>query len=259
MNHCTMTEKSALSFAAVAPYYEHLMSGVPYRFWLKHIEQYWKSVDSVPQSVLDIATGTGTMARLLASQGKNVVGVDISEAMLETARRRAVEEKLVIEWARQDVSELELTRSFDSVICLFDSLNYVLDDEKLRSAFQRIGAHLKSGGTFVFDMNSSVAFELGMFNQSCSRRDEPLHYRWRQRYDQETRICTVRMTFTYRPGQGKPEQTFYEVHRQRSYSKGELWLWLTEAGFGSIVATDSFSDNAATEDTDRLVFKAIKT
>jgi len=254
-----MTEITNPSFSAVAPYYEYLMSGVPYRFWVRHIEGYWKSVGQVPNSVLDLATGTGTVARLLALRGKTVVGVDLSEGMLEIAEKRAQEDGLSIEWFRQDMSALDIPgRQFDTVLCLFDSINYILDRKQLKETLRRVAQHLHAGGTFIFDMNTEYAFELGMFNQSCSRKDEPLHYRWRSRYDFETQICTVRMRFLYHPDDGSEERIFHEVHKQRAYGKDAILEWLAEAGFHSIKVTDSYSDCEANPESDRLVFYAIK-
>jgi ubiquinone/menaquinone biosynthesis C-methylase UbiE len=254
-----MTEIADSSFSSVAAYYEYLMSGVPYRFWVRHIEQYWTSVGSDPKHILDLATGTGTVARLLAQRGKTVVGVDLSAAMLEIAEKRAVEDGVSIDWRRQDMSELDLPgQTFDAAICLFDSINYVLEEDRFKDTLVRVGSHLRSGGTFVFDMNAELAFILGMFNQSCSRKDEPLHYRWRQRYNEDTKLCTVRMRFVYRPIDGSGEQIFHEVHRQRAYPMDDVLSWLAEAGFHSITVTDSYSDCEATPDSDRLVFHAVK-
>ena len=254
-----MTETIDSSFSAVAPYYEYLMSGVPYRFWVRHIEQYWQSAGEPPERILDLATGTGTVARLLAQRGKTVVGVDLSGAMLEIAEKRASEDGVKIDWIRQDMSQLDLPgRQFDSALCLFDSINYVLDIKQFKETLRRVGVQLRSSGTFIFDMNAEMAFLLGMFNQSCARKDEPLHYRWRSRYDPETQICTVRMRFVYRPDDGSEERVFHEVHRQRAYSKDDVLIWLAEAGFHSVTVTDSYSDCEATPDSDRLVFHAIK-
>ena len=246
------------AFGSVSLYYDHLMAGVPYRFWMDYLERLWKRHGRKPLSVLDLACGTGTVSRLLVGRGYAVTGVDLSAGMLEVARQRTGEASLPIAFHQQDAAELDLGEArFDAVVCLFDSLNYILEPERLQMAFGRVSDHLLPGGTFIFDVNTEYALAEGMFNQSCTRRDEPLHYRWRSRYNPETRLCTIRMDFSYDPGTGERE-TFIEVHKQRAYAKDELLTWLREAGFSETAVYDAYSTDPAKKRSDRLFYVAVK-
>jgi SAM-dependent methyltransferase len=252
------SDQPITSFGDVAPHYEHLMSTVPYRFWVSYLDRLW-NLHSLPRKrVLDLACGTGTVSRMLASRGHDVVGVDLSGRMLEIARRMTAEEGLAIEYVEQDAAEMSLPgRSFETVISLFDSLNYILDPQRLAMAFNRVYAHLDPGGSFIFDLNTEYAFEQGMFNQSCTRRDEPLHYRWRSRYNDETRICTVNMSFSFDRGNGLREQ-FKEVHRQRAYSKTEVASFLADAGFTGVTVYDAYSTDPPNPRSDRVFYLALR-
>lgn len=254
-----MTSPSeSAAFGPVSPYYDVLMAGVPYRFWVDYLERLWALHNRKPQAVLDLACGTGTVSRLLVPRGYSLTGVDLSEGMLEVACRRTAEAGLPIVFHQQDAAELDLGAArFDAVICLFDSLNYILEPERLRSAFVRVFAHLNPGGTFIFDVNTEYALAEGMFNQSCMRMNEPLRYRWRSRYDAETRLCTVRMDFSYDPGTGVRE-SFLEVHRQRAYSKDDLASWLREAGFGGVTIYNAYTTDPPKKRSDRLFYVAVK-
>lgn len=246
------------AFGAVSPFYDALMAGVPYRFWTDYLERLWARHGRTPKSVLDLACGTGTVARLLAQRGYRVTGVDLSDGMLVHARRKAEEAGLPIAFHRQDAAELSLgAERFDTVVCLFDSLNYILDPARVQAAFARVCAHLNPGGIFVFDVNTEYALAEGMFNQSCTRRGEPLHYRWRSRYDRETRLCTIRMNFSCDPGDGQ-RQSFIEVHQQRAYGKDELAQWLGEAGFAEVSLYDAYTTDRPKKRSDRLFYVAVK-
>ena len=246
------------AFGPVAPYYDALMAGVPYRFWVEYLERLWALHGRTPRAVLDLACGTGTVSRLLASRGYTVTGVDLSGGMLEVARRRTAEAGLPIPFHRQDAAELDLQPArFDAVVCLFDSLNYILEPSGLQAAFARVCAHLAPGGTLIFDVNTEYALAEGMFNQSCMRLSEPLRYRWRSRYNAETRLCTVRMDFSYDPGTGARE-SFLEVHRQRAYGKDELTEWLRAAGFGEVTVYDAYTVDPPKKRSDRLFYFAVK-
>ncbi len=72
--------------------------------------------------VLDIGCGTGVVAREVARQkgfGNDVVGVDINEAMLESAKRFADQHGISeVEWRRADASSLPFDEAaFDVVLC----------------------------------------------------------------------------------------------------------------------------------------------
>lgn len=246
------------SFGPVTPFYDTLMSAVPYRFWMDYLAKVWRKHDQQPKTVLDLACGTGTMSRLLVTRGYVPTGVDLSAGMLEVARSQAQEAGRAIPFIQQDAADLDLGETrFDAAICLFDSLNYILEPERLQSAFARVCAHLAPGGSFFFDVNTEYALAEGMFDQSCTRRDEPLHYRWRSRYDPETRLCTIRMNFSFDEGEGN-RRTFTEVHRQRAYSKEELTHWLREAGFADVTIYDAYSMDPPKKRSDRLFYFAAK-
>jgi len=246
------------SFGPVAAYYDHLMAGVPYHAWADYLERLWKRHAATPRAVLDLACGTGTVTRLLAQRGYQAVGVDLSAAMLEAARAKTQAQGLSLPFVQQDAADLDLYGElFDSVICLFDSLNYILDALRLQQAFARVFHHLQPGGTFIFDVNTEYALAEGMFNQSCSRKDEALHYRWRSRYNPQTRICTVNMHFSYDAGTGERE-LFQEVHKQRAYYKEDLAEWLLNAGFAEVSVYDAYSLERPKKRSDRLFFVAMK-
>lgn len=234
------------------------MEAVPYKFWIEYLERLWAQHGQNPSTILDLACGTGTVSRLLAKRDYRVVGVDLSAGMLEVAYQRTQEAKLPIPFYQQDAAELDLGAArFDAVVCLFDSLNYILEPPRLQEAFARVSTHLQPGGTFIFDVNTEYALAEGMFNQSCMRMNEPLRYRWRSRYNAETRICTVRMDFSYDPGSGVRE-SFVELHKQRAYAKEELTQWLREAGFAEVAVYDAYTVEGPKKRSDRLFYCAVK-
>jgi ubiquinone/menaquinone biosynthesis C-methylase UbiE len=69
--------------------------------------------------ILDVGTGTGRAALLLARGGARVTGVDASEAMLAIARQRAAQEGVPVDFVRGDAHALDFPdRGFDVVVCL---------------------------------------------------------------------------------------------------------------------------------------------
>jgi 2-polyprenyl-3-methyl-5-hydroxy-6-metoxy-1,4-benzoquinol methylase len=71
------------------------------------------------RTILDVGTGTGRAALLMARAGARVTGVDASEEMLAIARQRAAAEGAAIQFRTGDAHALDFAdRSFDVVISL---------------------------------------------------------------------------------------------------------------------------------------------
>ena len=99
------------AFGPVAPYYDTLMAGVPYRLWVDYVTRVWAHHGLSPQTVLDLACGTGTVSRLLARRAYRVVGVDLSAGMLRLPGSAPPSEQLAIPFYQQDAAELALDRT----------------------------------------------------------------------------------------------------------------------------------------------------
>ena len=249
---------SDAAFTLIAPYYDELMHNVPYDFWVRYVQEIIERYRLRVKSVLDLACGTGNVAMRLAQMGYEVWGVDISAPMIAEAKRKAQEAGLDVYYEVQDAAQLQLPTQFDLVLSLFDSLNYILSPEKLQEAFRRVYAHLRSGGAFIFDVNTEYALREGLFDQDNLGSRRRLLYRWKSRYDEETRTCTVEMEFCLRNEAGEVVQHFVEVHRQRAYGLDELHTMLRNAGFDYARAFHAYTLRPPNATTDRAFFVATK-
>jgi len=102
-----------------------------------------------PQTLLDIATGTGDFAILAAEMLKpqRLVGADISEGMMEIGRRKVQEKGLqgVISFEKEDCLALSYPDdTFDAVTAAFGIRNFADLDQGLREMCRvlRHGGHL---------------------------------------------------------------------------------------------------------------------
>jgi SAM-dependent methyltransferase len=244
----------ASQFTEVAEVYDNLMSVVPYAWWVAYVRRLWWGFALEPRRVLELACGTGSVLEELLKLGYEVEGVDYSEPMLRVAARKLPEGTPL--WC-QDARALSLQSApFDACLCLFDSLNYILDAADLRRAFESVLRHLVPGGSFIFDMNAIRALEKGMFDQSGTGKDSSLEYDWHSAWEPATRICTIQMEFRAHHCDGT--RIFHETHVQRGYTLAEITGTLEAAGFEIQGAYDAFTTRPPTPKSDRYHFVARK-
>lgn len=102
-------------------------------------------------TVLDLACGWGRHSVALARQGFRVTGVDWSETLLKSARRRAEKAGVEVEWVRSDMREIAWEGRFDAVLSLFSSLGYFLSDEEDLRVLRATRRALRPGGYFLLE------------------------------------------------------------------------------------------------------------
>jgi ubiquinone/menaquinone biosynthesis C-methylase UbiE len=240
------------SFEAVTPYYDELMSQVPYRMWVGYYLLLLSHQGVRPRRLLDIACGTGTMTEMLHEEGMKMAGFDLSPGMIAEARRKADSLNIDIRYEVFDAAAADMDDRYDGAYSFFDSLNNITDPERLQMAFDRAYEHLEPGGSFIFDMNTAYAFEQKMFDQRHLRKTSTLRYDWKGDYDPSTKIIRVDMKFWY----GNRE--FHETHIQRAYDQDEVRAMLEASGFVDIRPFHSYTLNPPRHSSDRLHWAVLK-
>jgi ubiquinone/menaquinone biosynthesis C-methylase UbiE len=101
------------------------------------------------KSVVDLACGEGHYTRILRKRGASkVVGVDVSEGMIELARAQELANPLGVQYRVQDARTLTLPEEFDLAVAAY-LLTYARDRDELLAMCQGIARCLKLGGRFV--------------------------------------------------------------------------------------------------------------
>ncbi|MBN2464261.1 class I SAM-dependent methyltransferase [candidate division WOR-3 bacterium] len=100
-------------------------------------------------SVLDLCCGPGRFSVELARRGFRVTGVDRTALYLKEARKRARQQKLDVEFVREDMRRFVRPRAFDACINMFTSFGYFerqADDFKV---CRNVYRSLRPGGRFL--------------------------------------------------------------------------------------------------------------
>lgn len=134
----------------VARHYEHLASSHGLRERERTvIERYFDATDG---RVLDVGCGAGRTTRALEQRGFDVVGIDISEEMVERATERFDDLDVRV----GDATDLEFDDgSFEHVLFSWVGIDAIRPAWLRRRALFEIRRVLKPGGVFAFSSHNS--------------------------------------------------------------------------------------------------------
>jgi SAM-dependent methyltransferase len=238
-------------YALLSEYYDRFTDDVPYERWADFFEHIFAQRGQKPEIILDLACGTGSLTRILAGRGYDMIGVDQSEDMLMVAMDSCAEELLEKRpvFLRQPMDELDLYGTIDACVCCLDSINYVTDAEVLREAFRRIQLFLMPGAPFIFDINTRAKLER-IDGQSFVREDEDVFCVWQARIDDED-LCHYDFDIFELNEEGAWNR-YQEHHAERIYSVSFLVQLLKETGFVDIEVRGELSDNLPAEGEERI-------
>lgn len=247
------------SYEQFATVYDKLMADMPYKQWIEFAKQVWSRYGA-PQRIVDLGCGTGTIAIPLASEGLHVTGIDLSDHMLNIAREKWKHRSMYtgqLELVQQNMCNWRTDEKADSVLSFCDSLNYLIDEDELLSAFQATYDGLRDGGTFLFDMHSIATFEEYAEEQPFVYDTQDVSYLWVSDYDHDEHIIEHHITIFVADEDGRYNR-IDEVHIQKAYS--EMWLKaaLQEVGFREVIAYSDSEHTARPNDVNRLFFVAVK-
>ena len=119
--------------------------------WANTLISHFPEQEGQTARVLDIGTGPGFYAMILAARGFSVIAVDYSEGMLAEARQNAGELAEIIDFRRMDAQNLDFEgNSFDVIV----SRNLTWNLENPVQAYRDWKRVLRSGGRIInFDAN----------------------------------------------------------------------------------------------------------
>jgi SAM-dependent methyltransferase len=232
-----MTEVFGADYAGS---YDALYAEKDYAAECDLVEGIFRRADKPIRSLLDLGCGTGRHSVELARRGYEVVGVDLSEGMLERARRRAIGQAASsTTFLRGDIQTMRLDRRFDAVLSMFAVVGYQLSDAAVRSTLANVRRHLQPGGVFIFDVwygpavmavgpserIKVVPIERGEIERRAVGTLEP-----------DGHVCSVKYELTRRQ-RGDPDATVFETHRMRYFFEEELGEFLKAAGLTLLTLT----------------------
>ncbi len=162
------------SYTIFSSVYDKLMSDIPYEQWIVNIKKIWEKYNIEPNLIVDLCCGSGTMTKLLSDEGLDVIGIDKSFDMLMEARDKLPTNLFL----NQDMTEFELYGTVDSILCLCDSLNYLLDEKDVLKTLKLCDNYLNPNGLLIFDVNTKYKFKELLGTNMFGGNFEDFSYIW---------------------------------------------------------------------------------
>jgi len=101
--------------------------------------------------ILDVGCGTGRHSIELTKRGYNITGIDLSESMLNKARKKAIESNLEINFMNLDARNLPFNMDFDAAIMLCEGGFPLMETDEMNfEILKNVAKSLKEKGKFIF-------------------------------------------------------------------------------------------------------------
>ena len=242
-------------YTRLALIYDFIMNHVNYFRWADFIDSLCESVSPKPQSILDISCGTGSFILQMKKRGYQTFGCDYSSDMVRIAGKKAGNMNHDTFFWCADMCHLGTCRTFDVVVSLYDSMNYLMSEQQWKCCFDAVYRALRPGGAYIFDI-STISNSQHYFDHFVQKeKNDQISYVRRSTFYSNARIQENLFEISF---QEVPDITFVEKHRQRIRSMDEVKALLKSTSFHVEGIFDGFSFRPGNEESERIHYFLVK-
>ena len=198
-----------MSYEAFAYYYDSLMDQNFYNDYIQFINEHVKDY----QTVLELGCGTG-----------------------EIAKYKCIDFKVDVMLSRIDMCDFAVDSQLDLILCLCDSLNYVIDLKNVKQVFENTYNALKKGGSFIFDIDSMYKMETILKDYDEENDEDDFYFHWHV-----DRISKGYVKHSVEIIDKVENDRVYEEHYQKTYDVETYIELLEKIGFKNIKLYSDFS------------------
>lgn len=245
------------SYTAFAEFYDALTTDVDYQKRAEYVCTLLARYDHPFGLTLDLACGTGSLTVELAQRGIDIYGVDGSSSMLTVAQQKAAESNTPLLFLCQQMQELDLFGTVDTVLCMLDSINHLIEEADVIQVFSRVSLFLNPGGYFVFDVNTPYKHRHVLGNHTFLYETEQIYCIWQNALEEETGIVEITLDFFARQQNGLYNRQT-ECFCERPYGTVDLARLLECAGLEPVAMYDDGTFTPASPQSERWMIIAKK-
>jgi len=242
-----------------AEFYDKIMNDVDYNEWSDYIMDLIAHSGRSASSLLELGCGTGNLLFTLENENdwEKIIGIDSSYEMLSEAIKKRDEFNSCAEFIRADMKNFAFSCKFDLVLCIFDTVNYLLEEKALRRMLLNSYFALKNNKLLVFDMitikKMNDFFNAGSFAQNM----DDFSFIWECETVTFGKDYRIKASFFKKKENGYFEK-IVEEHMKRIYSIDEMKKILSEMDFKLLGCFDAYSFRTADTNSERVFFLCSK-
>lgn len=218
----------------LAEIYDLIYQDKDYEKECDFLEEIFRNYSPRPiKTILDAGCGTGGHAFPLTKRGYKVTGIDMSDAMIAAAGRKAKETGLNINLQQMDLRHLNLGETFDACLCMFAVLGYITETSDILKTLESVKRHLNKNSLFIFDVWNGLAV-LRILPETrvktVAGREKRIIRIAQPELDASNHICRVHYSLFVTRDETLLEE-IKETHTVRYFFPLEIIHYLSDTGF----------------------------
>lgn len=203
--------------------------------------------------VCDLGCGSGSMCLELAGRGFDIIGIDASESMLQTASDKFRKQDREGLFLRQDIRKIELFGTVDVFLCMTDTVNHLIGKNDFAHMTRSFGNYLNPGGLFIFDVLTQNHLKKSLGNKIFYSVDDDYALLWQNRFTERSGLSTSDMTLFKKDENGKYDRHDCTV-KERYYSEKEISETLAAAGMSILSISGDLRSTAPRKNDVRCLY-----
>ena len=209
--------------------------------------------------VLDLACGTGGYSLALAGQGFRLTGVDLDEAMIREAQRKAGG-AVGVELQVMDMLEIgrSLGPGFSLIFCIGNSIVHLPDEQRIGRVLEACRGLLEPEGALVVQIiHYDRILDQGI-TELPTLRDEARGLQFTRRYEYEPSSRLVQFHTVLTVQEGGAKRRIENRVPLRILRRRDLQRLAVQAGFGSLRWFGGFDERPLSPESLPLILEARK-
>ena len=233
--------------------YDKLSFDLDYEKYADNIKNLVEKNSIKKDKMLELACGSGMLTNHFFDFYEKIDALDLSKSMLEVFSNKYQKENVSL--YNYNMVDFQNENSYDLIVILLDSVNYILDENDLKKLIKNSYKNLKKDGLLIFDINSEYKMKEVFGSKSYIYEYEDIFYTWDNIKDDD--IIDMELNFFVENEDGS-YQRIIENQVERYYSVGFMKNILKENNFSDIEIFDEDDMGKLKDKTLRVLFKAKK-
>jgi len=242
----SMNTQTKLSppYSSLAFIYDEVMSDVDYETWADYVDEIIITHNPGARRLLELACGTGTIALSLEELDcYEITATDGSIDMIRVAKEKGAVVNSEVHFEVMDFNEIQLNETYDVVYLIFDSINYLLEEEQILKLHRDVKQILSPNGIFIYDFttprNSRKAVEY--LDNDQHTVENKYRYQRESVYDAKNQIHTNIFQIELLDQEVESENRIVkEIHRQKIYPQEFMRSLIQKTEFTILESYDGF-------------------